>query len=106
MSILRQSEIDQMSDALKRETLKRATLSRPRLPETEIAGWFINASDGPQFWYGTPPQYGMQPLYLSPAYESQQPVAWRATSGEGWFIASDLAMYRKDMEWQPLYTAR
>ncbi len=98
--LFKQHEIDQMSDVM-----KHLALRANKLPECEIACWFINESDGPQFFSGTPPIIGMQPLYFAPAKEGQQPVAWRAKNIYD-FVTQDRAMYRADIEWQPLYLAR
>lgn len=97
MTLFSQDEVDQISD-----TLKRVTTSRRKLPETLIAGWFFNEPDGPQFWLGSPPHMGMQPLYYDPARDGQEPVAWRA----GEHITQDLSLYRTDIDWRPLYLAR
>lgn len=97
--LIDQSIIDAASTAL-----KGATLDTKKLHETEIAGWFFNLRDGPQFWLGTPPQPGMQPLYFDPAREGQEPVAWREAGGR--MITQDRSMYRADIEWKPLYLAR
>lgn len=95
--IIDQSIIDMASDAL-----QRATIDTKKLPETEIACWFFNLRDGPQFYFGSPPKPGMQPLYFEPAREGQEPVAWLGDR----MITQDRSMYRADIEWKPLYLAR
>ena len=98
-----QDQIDQLSDGL-----KRAALRAMRLPEAEIAAWFINEHDGPQFFTGMPniPKLNYQPLYLTPAYPDQKPVA--AIASERNLIATieNKHMYRDDIVWKPLYLAR
>lgn len=93
-------EIDGISDGL-----KRAVYRAEMLPETPVAAWFINRPGGsPEFWLGTPPMPGMQPLYYEPAREGQHPVAWRASNSQ--LITADPDAYRQDMVWKPLYLAR
>lgn len=99
MALFSEKEIDALSDGL-----KRAAIAAVRLPESEIAAWFINYSDGPQFWLGTPPRPGMQPLFYQPVTDEQIPVAWRDCGSR--LITQDRSMYRDDLEWKPLYLAR
>ena len=100
MSLLTQTEIDALSDGL-----KRAAIIGPKLPEVEIAAWFMNLPDGPQFWLGEPKSgSGLQPLYYQPSRVGQEPVAWRMVNG--WIITQDRSVYREDIIWQPLYLAR
>jgi hypothetical protein len=85
--------------------LRRAGMEGRLLPTLDIAGWFVNTSTGPEFWVGTPPQPGMQPLFLTPAYPGQEPCAFKAT-GYGGLITQDRLAYRDDIKWTPLYLAR
>lgn len=103
-AMLSQPIIDKISDEM-----KRAAIISTKLPETEIAAWFFNASDGPQFFVGEPraalsPSYKLQPLFYSPRWEGQKPVAWRIAPGD--LITPDRSLYRDDIDWRPLYLAR
>lgn len=104
MSILKQSEIDDLSDALKRA---HAEYSLLRIPETPVAAWFVNTPHGPEFWVGQPGQHaqtGVQPLFYEKATPGQGPVAFRA---EGMLLITvDINSYRDDIVWKPLYPAR
>lgn len=96
-----QKDIDEIST-----TLQRAVLQGRKLPEYEIAGWYFNEAAGPQFFIGgdlrIPPERLLQPLFFEPVRADQEPAAWRWGS----LITQDKSIYRQDIEWKPLYTAR
>lgn len=94
-----QFEIDAMSNAL-----KRAAIYANRLPEIEIAAWYVNTSSGPEFWLGNKPIIGMSPLFYTPAYSGQEPSAWK--DRDGMLITRDTYIYNQQITWVPLYTAR
>lgn len=93
------SDVDKLSDLLKSSTL-RTVVRGEQLPEVEIAGLFVNERDGPQFFTGE--RGRAQPLFTTPAYPGQEPVAWK----NRWMITQDRSMYCKDIQWAPLYLAR
>jgi hypothetical protein len=95
-------EMDRISDLLKTSTLRRHIVSK-QLPEVEIAALFVNDRDGPQFFTGE--RGRAQPLYLTPARDGQEPVAWLAPH-EHRMITQDRSQYRDDIKWVPLYLAR
>jgi hypothetical protein len=105
------SQMDQMSDILK-NIARMNYEADSKLPEVEIAGWFVNvggARPGPQF-DSTPEHMGQngQPLFLTPAFPGQPVIAWRGSTGSGWLYATheSRGLYRDDLDWQPLYSAR
>lgn len=101
---LDQSLIDLVSDGL-----KRAVDQRGALPAPEIIAWYINTSHGPEFFTGritAPPRNPFFPLFGTPAYPDQQPAGWKALDGQLICAADDRTLYRDDMKWRPLYSAR
>lgn len=97
------NDMDTISDILKTNTL-RAYRESVSLPEVEIPAVFVNRPDGPQFFPLGRGTTG-QPLYLTPARDGQEPVAW-ITRQHGRLITQDKRPYRDDIVWEPLYLAR
>ena len=104
MALFKETDTDAMSDIL-----KHITLNGDNLPETTVAAWFVNSKygGGPQFFVGEmvlSVPYKIQPLYATKANSAQQPVAW--ASDRFGIITQDVSMYRNDLKWTALYTAR
>lgn len=98
---MKQSEYDALSDALKSQAIK----DHLGHIETEpAAAYFCNTRHGVEFSirYDFRLSDNWQPLYLNPAHPMQEPVAWISPP----LIAVDTSMYRADLEWRPLFTAR
>lgn len=101
------TEIEKLSDFLKADEKIRALMAQEgrRLPEAEVAAYFINMPHGPEFFRCR----GPQPLFDTPAHEGQAPVAFTANAGGHHLFAvtpEQKALYRDDIEWTPLYLAR
>ena len=101
------TEFEQLYDFLKADERIKALIEQEgrRLPEVNVAAYFVNTEHGPEFFRARAPQ----PVFDTPAHEGQQPVAYTATAnGHHLFAVSpeQKALYRDDIDWLPLYAAR
>ncbi len=85
-------------------------LERERVPNGAVA-WYLLASDGPQFMFGTEVPPSCRPkrrgwLYETPQHPGQKPFAFKIgfPRGSGYFVMSDLDTIDPKAVRCPLYT--